>query len=46
MKNAVKLLCRGLTPPQIAAVAFVFLFTLLGAAALAWALVRWNKRHA
>lgn len=36
----------GLTPWQIAAVMAVFVLTLIGALALAWAFRRWNGKGA
>ena len=38
-----KLKC-GLTPTQIACVLALFVFTLIGALALAWGFRKWNSR--
>lgn len=40
----IKRIIGGLSPAQCAAVAGVFIFTLIGALLLAWAFRRWNAR--
>jgi hypothetical protein len=45
VKLPAKVLAAGLTPPQLALVTLVFVFTLVGALGLAFALRRWNRRH-